>query len=85
MRRRPRDWEVVVTFGGNVVERRIGMTRFGARMEASGLNSTFARGMPVLTRGGPFTAPTYDTSGMPYASARPTSGGSDPTEYGKAT
>lgn len=64
-----RDWEVVVTYRGKIVERRTDMTRFGARMEANGLNITFARGLPVVQRGGLFTAPQYGLVG-PYASAR---------------
>lgn len=66
---RKRNWEVVVVFNGEVVDRWQGMTRFGARMSASGMNSTFARGARVVQRGGPFTAPVYESMGA-YASAR---------------
>lgn len=73
MEPRPRDWEVVVEFRGEVVERHKGMTRFGARMAASGMNSTFARGARVVQRGGLFTAPIYEPVPM-YALARHSDG-----------
>lgn len=69
MKRRPKDWEVVVTFRGKVVARHPGRTRFGARMEANGMNSTFARGARVVQRGGLWTAPQYESVPM-YATAR---------------
>lgn len=83
---KPKNWEVEVTFRGKVVERRTGMTRFGARMEASGLNSTFARGMRVVQRGGLFTAPVYE-GGAPYAFARESqlAAGSSPENENEAT
>jgi len=68
MRRRERNWQVVVTFNGKVVNRWTGMTRLGARMSASGMNSSFARGARVVQRGGPFTAPVYERVPF-YASA----------------
>lgn len=67
---RAKDCEVVVTFRGRKVEQHKGMTRFGARMAANGMNSTFARGARVVQRGGFFTAPVYESVPM-YATARP--------------
>lgn len=67
---RRKDWEVVVEFRDEIVERHTNMTRLGARMAASGLNSTFARGARVVRHGGPLTAPTYEGVGA-YAMARP--------------